>query len=200
MTTLRLNDGENRSPMQQPGMKIGKPGTAPAILHAPATATVLSTAVAPAAKSTQPSHSSVPKASRTTSYSKWDDLDSSGDEATPTRPAAPAAPSAKNKEANREKREKAHGKKAGAAQKDDADAPAATEPASPPRVQLPPPPAGISLAVYLAEALGLPRKTIIGAVFAAGVPVLGPTQEDVQTVLNALIESGVWSGTVRSGD
>ena len=48
------------------------------------------------------------------------------------------------------------------------------------------PPEGVSLAVYLSKQLGLPKREVVNAVFATGVPVFGFSAADVQLVLAQL--------------
>jgi len=52
-----------------------------------------------------------------------------------------------------------------------------------PVVVVPPPPAGVSMAVHLSKQLDRPKRDIVNAIFATGVPVFGFTTADVDTVL-----------------
>lgn len=44
----------------------------------------------------------------------------------------------------------------------------------------------VSLAVFLSEQLQRPRREVIAAIFATGVPVLGFTAADISAVLQSL--------------
>ena len=45
------------------------------------------------------------------------------------------------------------------------------------------PPEGVSLAVYLANALEMRKREVVDAIFSTGVPVFDATRQDIRLVL-----------------